>query len=422
MDAGMEARFRAYVQELEPVLGRKSRGRHMADYCTGLMLPLERKSIEPVAAALRPERVSAEHQALMHFVSEAPWDDAAVLQRVAQVALPKLTAQGPIEAWIIDDTQFRKKGKHSVGVARQYCGEVGKTDNCQAAVSLSLANAHGSLPVAFQLYLPRSWAEDTARRKKAKVPEAVRFATKPAIALAQIKAGLAAGLPRAPLLMDAAYGGDLELRRGLIALGIPYVAQIPQNSRMHDPSSGTAFAARRQPRRGKHGIEAAEDIAKRLGPEAWKTIQWREGSSVALASRFARLRVTVAWHGRTDHQPEWLLIEWPEGADSPTYWLSTLPEEVSFEALVKTAKMRWRIERDYQDLKQELGFDHFEGRSWRGFHHHASLCIAAYGFLICERQNFPPSGAPQTRSPAHPRLPEVPRPRGSTAPRPAPCP
>ena len=221
MDGGSneasEARFAAYVAGLGTVLGHADRQRPMHDYCLGLLMPIERKSVEPMAAVTAPAQVAAKHQSLLHFVGNAPWSDAAMLAKVGELVLPAITPRGPIEAWIIDDTGFPKKGRHSVGVTRQYCGQLGKQDNCQVAVSRSLANHDASLPVAYRLYLPEDWAKDRERRYKAKVPERIAFQTKPQIALGQIKAARAAGLPEGVVLMDAGYGNDrsrLALRGG----------------------------------------------------------------------------------------------------------------------------------------------------------------------------------------------------------------
>ncbi len=232
MPDGSEARFSKYVEALASVIGHAARVEPLRSYCTGLLLPVERKSVEPLAAVTSPSRVSAQHQSLMHFVSQSCWSDAAVLGKVRELELPTIEAHGPIEAWIIDDTDFRKKGCHSVGVARQYCGEIGKQDNSQVAVSLSLANAWASLPVAFRLYLPKAWAEDAARRRTAKVPEDVAFTTKPQIALEQIGWACEAGLPRGVVLMDTGYGIDARSRLGISALGLRYVAD------RHAPMSG----------------------------------------------------------------------------------------------------------------------------------------------------------------------------------------
>ncbi|RWK27611.1 IS701 family transposase [Mesorhizobium sp.] len=408
MSAGTEARFEAYVAGLSSVLGHADRIAGLKDYCTGLMLPLERKSVEPLAAATAPDRVSAQHQSLMHFVSQSAWSDDKVLAKVRELVWPSIEAHGPIEAWIIDDTSFRKQGRHSVGVARQYCGEIGKQDNCQVAVSLSLANAFASLPVAFRLYLPKEWAEDPGRRKKAGVPEQIGFSTKPQMALEQIRWACEAGLPRGVVLMDPGYGHDGRLRTGVSALGLSYVAGVQANAAIFGPNA-----------RSEPDATLAKDIALSLPAMAWRQVEWREGTNETLASRFARVRAHSA-HRRPKGealQEEWLLIEWPQGQDAPTkYWLSTLPEHIAFERLVELAKLRWRIERDYQDLKQELGLDHFEGRSWRGLHHHATLTIAAYGFLICERETIPPSGPSPSRHGAQTGIPAGYRPRGAPDP------
>ena len=413
-----ERRFERYVGELAQVIGHADRTGPLRDYCTGLMLPGERKSVEPMAARTAPARTAAQHQSLLHFVGASPWSDEVVLGKVRDLVLPSLERHGPIEAWILDDTGFPKKGKHSVGVARQYCGQVGKQDNCQVAVSLSLANRHGSLPVAWRLYLPKDWAEDEARRCKVGVPEEVRFATKPQIALRQLREACSAGLPRGVVLMDPGYGHDGQLRAGATALGLTYVAGI-QSTGMVWPAGRSPKHGGKAPIRGRRDepdLVSVKEVAFGLPKQAWHRIEWREGSADRLSSRFARLRVRVAdRHRRPDDcLQEWLLIEWPQGEKEPTkYWLSTLPQRIGFRRLVDLAKLRWRIERDYQDLKQEVGLGHYEGRGWRGFHHHATLCIAAYGFLISERETIPPSAARRAPPLAQPALPQGYRPRGS---------
>ena len=227
-----EARFSAYVAGLVSVIGHADRAQPLRDYCLGLMMCCERKSVEPMAAVTAPERTAAQHQSLLHFVGEGRWSDEKVLAKVREMVLPTIERHGPIEAWIIDDTSFPKKGTHSVGVARQYCGQLGKQDNCQVAVSLSLANRHASLPVAYRLYLPEAWASDAARHKKAGVPDEIGFATKPQIALDQIRAACEAGLPRGVVLMDAGYGTHAtcaqRLRR-LNCLMWPAFCRIPRS-------------------------------------------------------------------------------------------------------------------------------------------------------------------------------------------------
>jgi SRSO17 transposase len=400
-----EARFSAYLDELSSVMGRVSRVGPMRDYCTGLLLPCQRKSVEPIAAVTAPARVAAQHQSLLHFVAQGGWSDEAVLAKVRELVLPQIERHGAIRAWVIDDTGFPKHGKHSVGVSHQYCGQTGKQDNCQVAVSLSLANHHASLPVAYRLYLPKSWAEDATRRAKAGVPDDIAFQTKPKMALDQLTWACAAGLPRGVVLMDSAYGTDASLRRGARELGLDYSAAVPARTLVETCKEDAVKTT-------------AEALALALPKRAWRTIKWREGAAEPLRSRFARLRVRARGEGCTSDEPEeWLLIEWPKDAEKPTkFWLSTLDRSIAFDAQVDITMMRWRIERDYLDLKQEVGLGHFEGRGWVGFHHHATMCIAAYGFLISERGAFSPSQAQSSRHVPAIAVPQSYRPRGASAP------
>jgi SRSO17 transposase len=411
-------RFESFIEEITGVLGHADRAGPMRDYCLGLVLPGERKSVEPMAAVTAPARVAAQHQSLLHFIANGAWSDERVMAKVRDLVLPKIESHGPIEAWIIDDTAFPKKGKHSVGVARQYCGQLGKQDNCQAAVSLSLANRHASLPVRYQLYLPEGWAEDAARRKKAGVPEDLAFKTKPEIALEQLRWAVRNELPRGVVLLDAGYGNHRYLRREISDLGLSYAAGIQSNTTVWAPGTRPLppkrYGGRGRPptwtRRGPgHAPLSAKKLAFSLPESAWRMVTWREGSGGRLSSRFARLRVHDVQRGGIGPE-QWLLIEWPKSAEEPTkYWLSTLPEDIAFSRMVDLAKLRWRIERDYQELKQEIGLGHYEGRGWRGFHHHATLCIVAYGFLISEQETIPPSTLyfPQSE------LPRRYRPRGA---------
>jgi SRSO17 transposase len=379
-----------------------------------------------MAAMTAPERTAAQHQSMLHFVGQCDWSDDAVLQRVRTRVVPAISAHGAISAWIIDDTGFPKKGKHSVGVARQYCGQLGKQDNCQVAVSLSIANDHASLPVAYRMYLPEAWANDAARREKAGVPDDVTFKTKPHIALDQIKWACAAGLPRGVVLADAGYGVEAKFRSGITALGLRYVAGVKSTTTVWAPGASSLppppYSGRgRRPVRPVHDDTnkpvSVEQLATALPKGDWRKLTWREGTNEPLSGRFARVRVRSA-HDRDvateTIAEEWLLIEWPDDEKAPTkFWLSTLDKTVTFAHLVRTTKQRWRIERDYLELKQEIGLGHFEGRSWRGFHHHATLCIAAYGFLICERAAFSPSAAGIAGYFEAPLLPKDYRPRGT---------
>jgi SRSO17 transposase len=335
-EGGIEGRFEAYVAELTSVFGHADRALPFHDYCSGLLLPGERKSVEPMAALVAPSRVSAKHQSLLHFVGQASWSDMAVLAKVRDLVLPSLEPNGGIKAWIIDDTSFAKKGEHSVGVARQYCGRLGKQDNCQVAVTLSVANHAASLPIAYRLYLPESWASDPIRRAKTGVPDEVRFQTKPQIALDQIHAALADGIAPGVVLADAAYGYSGELRAALAGQGsgpepacgvrIPHLARLAR------------------------GIEGRPHLALCQLSRSCGRSRLQEGDVPA---------------------PRMAARDWPQNEAEPTkYWLSSLPENIKLASLVDWAKLRWRIERDYEELKSELGLAHFEGRGWRGFHHH----------------------------------------------------
>ena len=411
----IESRFARYVEGLVSVIGHADRARPLHDYCVGLIMPGERKSVEPMAAITAPARTAAQHQSLLHFVGEGGWSDDAVLGKVREMVLPEIERHGPIEAWIIDDTSFPKKGRHSVGVSHQYCGQLGKQANCQVAVTLSLANHDASLPVAYRLYLPKAWAEDVERRRKVGVPEDVTFKTKPEIALDHIRWAHETGLPGKMVLLDAGYGNDSKLRAAIAELERTYVAGILPQTLVWKPGVRPGLPPKKRRRNAPETI-SVKDLALGLGPKKWRTIKWREGTNEWLSSRFACVRVHVASsHQRPKKQTkEWLLIEWPKGEKEPTkYWLSTLPRHTTLRDLVDAAKLRWRVERDYEELKQEVGLGHFEGRRWRGFHHHATLCIAAYGFLISERETIPPSGPRSARRIPIPTLPDSYRPRGS---------
>jgi SRSO17 transposase len=334
--------------------------------------------------------------------------------------------QAPIESWVVDDTGLVKKGTHSVGVTRQYCGQVGKQENCRVAVSLSISTMAASLPIAWRLYLPGVWSEDKKRRKATGVPPEISFQTKPEIALEQIRTAVDRGIPQAPVLADAAYGNDTKFRDGITELGLLYVLGIQSSVSVWPPGRaplpkrkwkgiGRPTTLLRRSRR--HRPVSVRELAMSLPFTAWKTVRWREGTREALRSRFAALRIRPAHRDDWRSEPrakEWLLIEWPRQEAEPTkYWLSTLPANTKLQDLVRLAKHRWIVERDYQELKQELGLGHYEGRGWRGFHHHATLCIAAYGFLVAERSRFPPSARAGQMDLPVPEMPRQFRPRGS---------
>jgi SRSO17 transposase len=421
-----QQRFAAYLDSLARAAGHADRAIPLRSYCTGLLLPGERKSIEPLAARLAPHDVRRVHQSLHHFVANAPWSDEALLERVRHSVLPMMKRNGPVVAWIVDDTGFPKKGTHSVGVVRQYCGQVGKQENCRVAVSLSLATEQASLPIAWRLYLPEIWAQDRKRRKETGIPREVPFATKPAIALQQIRKAVEEEVTTAPVLADAAYGNDGQFREGLTELGLEYVVGVQKSTTVWRPGEAP-LPAKRWKRRGRppillrrdkhHQPISVKQLADSLAASSWENVSWRQGTKQRLPARFAALRVRVAhrdyWRSELPAE-EWLLIEWPPEESEPTkYWLATLSADAKLAALVKLAKHRWIIERDYEELKQELGLGHYEGRGWRGFHHHGTLCIAAYGFLVAERSRFSPSARAGQLDLRTPEIPPEFRPRGT---------
>ena len=311
-------------------------------------------------------------QSLHHLVAKAPWSEDALLNEVRKQVLPAMQKQGPVGAWVVDDTGFPKKGKHSVGVVRQYCGQVGKQENCRVAVSLSGATWAASLPVAYRLYLPKEWAEDAERREKAEVPEDVEFQTKPAIALEQIRAAVAAAVPGGVVLADAAYGMNTDFRDGLTELKLPYVVGVQSSMTVGEPGK-QPLAARRRGKIGRppcllrrtadHHPISVKQLAINLPTSAYKEVTWRPGTDRKLRSRFAAVRVRPAhrdyWKSEP-HAEEWLLIDWPRGEPEPTrYWMATLAPSTKLKALIKLPKQRWIIERDYQRAQTGVGAQSF---------------------------------------------------------------
>jgi SRSO17 transposase len=396
-------RFEQYLGRLSLAISFSQRHERLASYLSGLLLPGDRKSVEPMAAMMEPSRTRAQHQAMHHFVAKSDWAEDALLAEAYDYAIGPMTSHGPIEHWAIDDTGLPKRGPHSVGTARQYCGATGKTDLCQVAVSLSLCNRFVSLPVGYRLYLPKDWANDPVRREKTGIPEEMIFREKWKIAIDLVDQALAKGKPRGTVVADSAYGDATEFREALTARHLIYVVGAKSSVSIwppgRQPLPPKPYGGRGQPpkclrRDQDHQAVSALELAKSLSAEAFQEVVWRNGAKGMMDSRFAAVRVRAAHRDyyRTEPRPEeWLLIEWPLKEPEPTkYWLSTLPITTPVSELVRQAKERWHIERDYQELKDELGLDHYEGRNWRGFHHHASLCIAAYAFLVAERSRFSP--------------------------------
>lgn len=419
-----QRRFREYLESLAQAIGHADRREPLRAYVTGLCLPGDRKSVEPLAARLDPRHVTARHQSLHHFVANAAWDDAAVMRVARGLVLDAMERHGAVAAWIVDDTGFPKKGQHSVGVARQYCGVLGKQENCQVTVTVTVANEAVSIPVAYTLYLPEPWARDRRRRRDAGVPDNVPFRTKGQIALEQIAALVREGVPLAPVLADAGYGVVTAWRDQLTLQGIPYVVGVTGETTVWPPGQAPLPPGRRRHmgrpptrvrRSARHRPAAIAHLAVELPRSAWRHVSWRQGTRGTMHSRFACARVRPAHRDENRHAPrpeEWLLIEWPRHEPAPTkFWLSTMAPDTPLSQLVRLAKLRWRIERDYLELKDEFGLDHYEGRGWRGFHHHGTLCIAAYAFLAAERARLsPPEPLSFLRAA---RLPRHFRPRGA---------
>lgn len=386
-DAG-EARLESFLDDVGDLLGDKRRKASFATYALGLLSEAERKSVEPIAARAvgKAADVEAAHQRLLHFLARSDWDDHAVRLLATRYGLKFMAAEQPVEASIIDDTGFLKQGTHSVGVQRQYTGSAGKIANCQVGVSLSLATRSDHLPVDFELYLPTSWTDDTARRAKAHIPDEVVFKTKPELALAMLTRAQEAKLPLGVVLADAGYGNSAEFRLGLHRLGLPYSVGVAASSKV--------FEVQEVVNRGGQAIDLRKLASKLDAKGKFQRFTWRTGTRGELSARFAMRRVAPC--GEQDNQLDerstvWLLIEWRDGeADPANYYFSSLPADTTLDALVRITTQRWRTERAYEDLKGELGLDHFEGRSFRGWHHHISVVLCCYAFVVAERHRIFP--------------------------------
>ena len=389
LDGGGIERLEKYFGEVGQVLGDDRRRASFAMYAMGLFGEGDRKSVEPIAARAcgDPEDTERAHDRLLHFMTDSQWSDRGVRQKASAHALAAMTARDPVQAWIIDDTGMMKQGTHSVGVQRQYTGTVGKVANCQVAVSLSLATRTEHVPVDFELYLPKSWTEDPARRAEARIPDEIAFRTKPDLALAMIRRAKTDGLPPGVVLADSAYGDSSNFREQVRLLDLDYAVGVHATTKVWRIDS----LARR---RGE--ALSVKKLALQLGRRKFRSVMWRDGTRGPLWSRFARLRIVTEHDDGWDpaHREDlWLLIEWPDSERQPTkYTLSSLPPSVSKKKLVRLVKERYRTERIYEDLKGELGFDHYEGRRFPGWHHHISVVLSCFAFIIAERvRRFPPS-------------------------------
>ncbi len=374
-------------------LGRVEQRRAAQLYARGLIEAGARKSLEPIVARLGGGKV--EYEALQHFLADSPWDPAVVDRAVAE----RVCAAIEPEAWVLDDTGVPKDGKRSPGVKRQYSGTLGKIGSCQIAVSLHAVGHSGTVPLGFRLYLPEDWCADPERRKQAKVPESVKFQTKPALGSELVARAAGWKIRRAPVLGDQAYGNDSKLRTRLHDEGIDYVLSVGSETDVFEPDTAFAVPARKPGSRGRapsalraeREPQSIKALTTGLHPDAFQTVAFRDTEGRQLASRFAFVRVIASHpitHDRRAPREEWLIVEWPEDHDQPTdYWISNLPLGTEPERLARLARLRWMIELDYKQLKGELGLEHYEGRSYLGFHHHCTLVTAAHGFLTLERQN-----------------------------------
>lgn len=393
MDAAATRRLETFFRSVGDLLDDDRRRQSFAIYAMGLLGASERKSIEPLAtqACIDPFKADAAHQRLLHFISNSPWSDRDVRLFSAKYALKEMTRQGPVDAWIVDDTGFLKQGTHSVGVQRQYTGSAGKITNCQNGVSLSVATRDEHLPIDFELYLPKSWANVPAKRREARIPDDVEFKTKPQLALEMIRRAVNDDIPKGVVLGDAGYGTSSEFRRQVRALGLHFVVGVMPQTKvwMLDKKGrpcGEAMSVKKWAR-----------LAKKRG--AYRRCTWRKGTKEDLSARFATCRV-VPFHkdGQSPSEREHLtlLVEWRDGEDAPANYflssLSSLSSTLTRKKLVRIAMQRWRTERVYEDLKGELGLDHFEGRRFPGWHHHVTVSLCCYAFIIAERvRHFPPS-------------------------------
>ena len=381
-----QARLDDFLEQVGGVLGNSKRLASFATYAVGLLNEGERKSVEPIAAraCADPLQADAAHQRLLHFLTDSKWSDRDVRRVAAKYGLGVMTAGEPVETWILDDTGFLKQGKHSVGVQRQYTGSAGKVTNCQVGVSLSVTTRTEHLPIDFELYLPKSWMEDDARRKEARIPAELDFKTKPQLGLQMVRSAVEADIPRGVVLGDAGYGTSSNFRLGLRRLKLDYSVGVDPQTKVYELGDVV--------NRGGAAISVRDLALKLKAKGKYRRVTWREGTKGKLSAQFAMRRVfPCRERSRELHErePVWLLIEWRDGDDAPAnYFFSSLPSNIRRKALVRITMQRWRTERVYEDLKGELGLDHFEGRRFPGWHHHVSVALCCYAFVVAERNRI----------------------------------
>jgi SRSO17 transposase len=388
------ARLEQYFGRLGVHLKDRRKKESFAMYAFGILGDGERKSAEPIAAraCADPQATHNLHHKLIHFLARSAWDDRAVRLEATRYAIDAVQEREPVTSWIIDDTGFLKQGNHSVGVQRQYTGSAGKITNCQVGVSLGVATSSEQIPVDFELYLPECWAEDAGRREQARIPDEVTFKTKIELALEMIKRAKKNGIPGDIILADSAYGDSTDFRNTVRELGFDFAVGVL-------PTLGVVRLDRHD--RVNTKPQSVADVIATRPKKAFRRVTWRDGTKRKLSSRFCFVRVQTTHDDGVplaEREPLWLVAEWLEGEKKPTkFSLTTLPRRLSKKQIVRLLKERWRTERMYEDLKGELGLDHFEGRSFPGWHHHVSVVLSCYAYVVAERvRAFSPS-APRAR-------------------------
>lgn len=388
-------RLEQYFDGLGVHLKDRRKKESFAMYALGILGDGERKSAEPIAARTCGDasRTQSLHQKLLYFLAYSCWDDRAVRADATRYAIDAVQEREPITTWIIDDTGFLKQGSHSVGVQRQYTGSAGKITNCQVGVSLAVASSSEQIAVDFELYLPECWTEDAARRREARIPNEVTFKTKTELALEMIRRAKKNGVPGNVMLADSAYGDSTDFRNSVRELGFDFAVGVL-------PTLGVVRLDRND--RINTKPQSAAEVVAALPKKAFRRVTWRDGTKSKLSSRFCFVRVQTTHDDGVPlalHEPLWLVAEWPEDEKQPSkFLLTTLPRRMSKKQIVRLLKERWRTERMYEDLKGELGLDHFEGRSFPGWHHHVSVVLCCYAFVVAERvRAFPPSASRSRR-------------------------
>lgn len=401
LDERGQQRLLGYFDRIGDALGLDERRASYAVYAMGLFGDGDRKSMEPISARANPDtrRVNAQHQRIQHFITDSSWSDRDVRREAARYGVSALTKREPITHWIVDDTGFLKQGSHSVGVKRQYTGSAGKVTNCQVGVSLSIATPTNHLPIDFELYLPHDWTDSAARRKEARIPDDVVFKTKLELAIDMVDRALADGICRGMFLVDTGYGNSSRFRRELRTRGFSYAVAVNSTTKVWQLDT----LDRRSGGRTLSVSEYANKIVERGG---FRRTTWRQGTKAKMSSRFAARRVLpIADQGspRAEREVVWLLIEWEDGNEAPNkFHFITAHKHVTKKWLVRQVKQRWRTERAYQDMKGQLGLDHFEGRRYRGWHHHVSVALSCYAFIVAEHaRHFPPPARRSNRDRPH---------------------